>query len=358
MADSIRSASHGSDALVPTVRFPPLFPALLAILPGNPLDSARWLNAMLFGCTIAFVGFVVRCETQSTAAAVIASTLSLSLRGQVQTYVMAWSEPTALLLLFAGVVSLSRRSSGDSVPWMAAVAFALAMLTRYAMLFLPVFLLLSIVLWDQRPLRSRARLGILTALATAAPLAGWLFRNALVAHTATGRTLEWHPVSAASALSALTTLRRWVLPSDTAPRVIDLFVGAIVFGGIVLVCRRAFSNPSRFRRNLALLAMLYFLFLLVSVSVMDPGTPLDSRILSPLTLATIALVASELAALRTRVANFVIILACAIQLAYCIHWMNAARRDRIIETPARLHPASPISLTDPPHILVPPPVSS
>lgn len=292
----------------PLTQFPPFYPLLLGILSlfgPEAYSTARLLAALLFAGNILLVGWILyRLVPESGWAAAIGSLGLLLAPVMLEIHWMAWSEPIFIMLGFSALFLLARYlETGSRGPLVAAALLGgLALLTRYAGV---VFLgtgLLGILLLSDRKLNHRILPAGLFTLIVAAPLLLNLIYNQLAVGSATNRVISFHPVTRSQLWQGLTTLTGWLgLPASlpTGVHVLAVILGVLLMGAALYWLTRT-PRP----RNqpglviglpvlihlLALFALLYGGFLLISVSFIDANTPLDNRILSPLFISVWILV--------------------------------------------------------------------
>lgn len=277
--------------------------ALLDVFGLDPLQGARWLNALLFAGNILLVGYLLsevlpgRTAQALLAPLVGAGLILLPLR-MVEIHSMAWSESLFTLLLLSGFWLLSRFIDNQSrSAWLgSAVLIALAFLTRYVGVVLVATAGLSIVLFARLPMRRRLVEAVLFGLVSAGPMALWMLRNSLLGGTATSRELLFHPVDRQQLGAALTTLGSWFqIPADSSGLVKLLPYLALGLVALLVVIARHRQPERRVAwtrwatlsalpalvRILLVFIPLYLAFLLFSLTYLDANTPLDPRILSP-----------------------------------------------------------------------------
>ena len=84
------------DPLSPLAHWPPLLSLVLAV-PGligtDPLETARWLQVLLFATNAILVGSLVRAYSSSARLGVLAVALFLTWEVPVEIHSWAWSEP-------------------------------------------------------------------------------------------------------------------------------------------------------------------------------------------------------------------------------------------------------------------------
>jgi hypothetical protein len=141
-----REIADGHGAVIPwgtpkptplSTQLGPLLPTVLAAvsrLGPDPIEVARWLNALVYGATVLLIGVYVRRATGSMWLAACVATLIATSRQLLNIHAMAWSEPLFLLFTMAALLILaSYISTGRAVVLVAAcAATALALLTRWA----------------------------------------------------------------------------------------------------------------------------------------------------------------------------------------------------------------------------------
>jgi hypothetical protein len=217
----------------------------------------------------------------------------------------AWSEPLfialclAALLLTGRYVAEGRRRSLMG----AAVLATLTALTRYAGLALVATVAVAPMLGETRPLARRLRDASIALVVGGSLPAAWLVRNALVTGRAAAKPLGLHPPPVADLASAADVLTMWFLPARF-PVAVRAILLAVVILGILVAVR---SSPDRSRPRvphpahrspgavaavLAVWVCLYLAFLLANLTFVDAATPMDARILSPLLVPVLVLLAS------------------------------------------------------------------
>jgi 4-amino-4-deoxy-L-arabinose transferase-like glycosyltransferase len=305
-----RSLASGRGAVVrgePLTHFPPLYPATLALgsrIASDPVAAARWLHAGLFAATVGLAAACAGSLTGAPAAGLVAGLFVLVCRSTLRAHLMLWSEPLFLLLGLAAFALLARhlRRPRTGLYLAAVAALAAALLTRYAGLALLPPAGLALLLWGRGSAgRRAAEAGALLALASA-PLLLWLVRNRAAGGSAVNRTLAFHPLGAAHVEDALRTLSFWVWPFQMGSGLgIAVLVGMFVWAARAQLAER---EPAYLQLLVWLFAASYALFLALSVSFVDAGTPLQERVLSPLyvfgVVLGVTLLWKDLAARRSR----------------------------------------------------------
>lgn len=304
------SLPYGDRVDSPLTQYPPLYPgalAAVAIPGGNVLGHARWLSALLFGANIAVVALFAAEELSRTRWMPLVAGVAFMVSPSIASlHMMAWSEPLFLFLGGLGLWLLYRSCSNSS--WwyviLAGLLFGCATLTRYAGLAYTVTGCVALISesgwkWRQRLVRS----GTLVAIAVA-PITLWVARNRWLYGSATGRAISFHPVGRADLWMGLNTAADWLLIPQGWPRRPEMVFGLTIAAALVIgvplyrrwrgrrVAGGSLPRSWNMRRLLLLFVACYFAFLLLSISLVDANTQLDSRILSPVLMALIPVVVS------------------------------------------------------------------
>ncbi len=178
--------------LDPFTLWPPLYPLLLAAAGAlfrlDPLDVVGPLNAAVFGLTVFVFGRYLRSRLDSRfAAAWACAALALSVP-LADAASQSLSEPPFILVTTLALIATDkfltagkRRSLAAAAAWS-----ALAALTRYTGVVVPVFTGVALLLRQGAPPQRRAREAAVFLSAACLPAALWILRNYLFFHTFTG----------------------------------------------------------------------------------------------------------------------------------------------------------------------------
>ena len=85
--------------------WPPLFPFIISIFGFagfNLIESARWINAILFGANIALILLIIRKYTKSLLLIIFSAVIFITFKNMIQVYSHVWSEPLFLFLSLLG----------------------------------------------------------------------------------------------------------------------------------------------------------------------------------------------------------------------------------------------------------------
>ena len=227
----------------PLVRWPPLFPLLLAAFGWvgiDPLEAGRWINAAAFGLTILVAGCWLRSNLRSqwlVLAATATFVASLPLSDLASRFM---TEPLFVLFTVLALIQLGAFLNGktDAPLWWAAVFTALAALTRYPGVVLIGVGVLVLLVRRAPPLAARLKDAIVFGAIPSIPLAGVLTHNWVVSGLLTGRRGESGDSLFDSLSQAADAFRGWVIPPnapDGLGYLLWLAAGLVLAAGTVVV---------------------------------------------------------------------------------------------------------------------------
>ncbi|MEK6590907.1 MAG: hypothetical protein AABZ11_09545 [Nitrospinota bacterium] len=292
----------GSEA-TPMTHYPPLFPVVLAILGfsgGDPLNIARWFNALLFGANITLVGLAINKYTHSLCLSISGSFLMLTSVDMLGIHSMAWTEPLFIFLGVLGLLLLDTYTE-DQKPLfiiISSLAIALGFLTRYIGIVLVTTGIGGIFfLCKKTYYRKFIDIVILTSISSL-PIIVWVIRNLYVSGTMANRKFFFHPITVYHFRYAIDTISRLFLPETVHKivRAIVLFVViiALLISDIFLLIKKRKDSIRQRGEKIPYLLILFILiytgFLIFSISFFDAHTLMDYRILSPIYVSGLILV--------------------------------------------------------------------
>ncbi len=282
--------------LKPLVHFPPLYPALIALLiwAGVPPDAgARGLAAILFSLNVMLPPTLIYLWSKRLLPALAVGLVLLLSPVLVGAHLAALSEPLYLLISTAviGLTAWVSIHPGRGGILALALAMSMGYLTRYVgvALFLAVPLILCFS--ARGTLRKRMTLAASVLGIAAVPAAAWLGRNLLLSGSATNRTLGFHPPGGDALRQFLDVVTAWFVPGVHSHWLEAALFGLALLAALALTAWLVTRRDER-PRHLAILALgsliyliTYLLGLLASLTLFDASTRIDSRILTPVFLA-------------------------------------------------------------------------
>ena len=321
----------------PVTHFPPAFPFILT-LPGllgaDPLNSARYINALLFGLNAGLLGVLAWRMTPSLTAGVVIAALFVLNSELLQVHTAAMSEPLFILLsLFA--IWMFDLYFERHTHWLWLVFcgtfVGMAYLTRYAGLALIATFVMALIILRDNWRKRFTSIGIF--LAAVFPwVLGWAIRNRLVAENATNRVLAWHPITDENLQIGVRVFSELFIPVESwrreaikQPGLIEGMIMIVLVAVLVWIFFKAwkyFSEPqlvsaeekmdagSReiipFTTGLYLFA--YLASIVAAMTMFDAATKFRLRILSPVFVCLLILLVYLGIWLRQRNRGAVVIL--------------------------------------------------
>ncbi|MEE9217420.1 MAG: glycosyltransferase family 39 protein [Anaerolineales bacterium] len=293
---------NGRGDLVPTTHYPPFYPVTLAglqILGVDKVESTRWLNLASFTALIFLSGIVLRRETGSNYPGYAADAILVTSPVIFGVSVWAMSEPLYLALGLAGLWVLSLYLEGRN-RWIFLISVLLVGLgyfTRYVGISL-VGTALVVLLMQRRAWRQKLMDAGLLLVLSSLPVVLWWIRNATLTGNFANRRIIWHPITYTHLKALILGALEWFVPAQlifSGVQAVGLIlVGAVLAGFLLLRMRAADRLAYRFRRSampllLGIYAALYLVALGASLSLFDPFTQVDDRILSPVFVSVMLL---------------------------------------------------------------------
>lgn len=330
----------GDGTIRPITHFPPGLSVVLSLFGLVGLDAipaARFANTLLFGLNIVLAGLLAREVSRSLWAGVMAAALVAFSEALLRVHAFALSEPLFLTLTLGSLLTLARvlQAPPHSIPvtaWVITMVVAgdlagLSYLTRYvgaAILPAAAPALLAV----PGLLRDRLRnVGLFWGSALAWVLV-WTVRNAALTGSATNRTLGYHAIPTENWLEGVRNFWAFLLPVripllDWLPNelwaaltaLLVLVILAGLFVGLRAALRRSTGELGAWLVGLHLAA--YLATILLSMTFVDASTLFEDRILAPVYVDFVILLAWLLtrlnkrtrAAYRTVLVVFVVLLA-------------------------------------------------
>ena len=296
------------------IHFPPGFSGMLAMIgfitKVDPLRIARVMNALFFGSNAFLLGLLCWRGTKSKIAAIFLAALFAATPAFLKIHSNALSEPQYILLTLITILlfdtyftsvplSPEERSGGKGIGWLIAsgLIVSLAYLTRYAALALVATILFSLLIlhhdWHTRLTRSAI------FLASAFPLMlAWSIRNEIAGGSVTNRSAGWHPITSENANTGLREFSEFLMPFEHWRQVLNkapnfyssilIVLALILLVWVVVKGLRYFIQPTvapqppliPFVNGLYIFG--YFSSLVITMTVFDPATKFQLRIVAPI----------------------------------------------------------------------------
>jgi hypothetical protein len=298
--------------------YPPLFSLSLGglgAIGANLEGAARWLNAILFAALVWLTGFSLGRAGRSPVTGLLAA-LALAVSPiAIPPFSWAMSEPLANFLGFLGLASLLwGLEDGEKPAWLAvsSISCGLSIVTRYASLPFLAAGVLGIVLWGIGPFFKRAAKAFVYLVIGLLPLAAWEVWDYAHSASMASRSLAQIGAGLFSSLASFwQSLRQvflgWLVPeswlnsflrNSALQTVLTLAALAVVAVWIFLILRRRSTRdlPLAHLEQLFILSALFFVaylvFILATYLLVYPTVDVSQRIMLPLHIALIWMVAA------------------------------------------------------------------
>ncbi len=294
----------------PVTHFPPGFPGVLAFISLvtnlDPVRGARALNGLLFGLNIALTGWVGWRMTRSRIAGILAAVLTLLSSSLLYIHSRAMSEPLYIFLMLLSFLLLDYYFERSRNYLLIALGFMLgwAYLTRYAALSLLATIIASLLILHDS-WRKRLKSVIVLSLSAFPWIVGWSIRNRVVGGSYTNRVLGWHPVNLENWGLCVKTFMEFLVPLRSARKalsripasyeIILIVIGISVLAWALYKGLSYFFRPAQAARpdvlsfTNALYVIAYLSVLVLTMTLFDPATKFQVRILSPTYISLILL---------------------------------------------------------------------
>jgi 4-amino-4-deoxy-L-arabinose transferase-like glycosyltransferase len=311
--------------------YAPLYPLIVSavgLMGIDPLEAARWVNALLFGVNIMLASAMVFASTRSFAASVSASLLVATAFPMVQIHSTALTEPLCLFLGFLGLYLLALYLNGSkhAMFYLSALSIALSSLTRYAGV---VFVLTGAagIFWlSTRSWKLKLTRASLFCVLSALPLVAWVVRNSLSAGNAVNRTFAVHLPGVKDLATALEAVCLWLFPVTVFGEAVwpRLLILLVVIGVLSWSAANIAVLGSRLHQICALFLLVYGAFVFASRSLLDAAIPFDTRMLAPAYFAAMIIVVSTVGVWGSRtVQNMPLLRRMLIYLVFTLSTLQA-----------------------------------
>lgn len=318
------SIPYGDGELEPMTKYPPMFSIILSLFEFaglSALQAARSVNIFLFGVNSFLVFISVRKLAGSYSFSLLASLLFSISFVLIEVHSWALSEALYICLGLCAFLAVGRYFKELERNWLivGALIAASVVLTRYVGLSL-VLAVMIVIFFTNLNIRRKVMDALLFGSIAVLPAALWTLRSYLLTSRLNDRLIGFHPLTTKNYTSALDVIFEWFLP----PSVVEgnekllLLLSGISLLGVLIYLSNVKKRPwSRIVNSLVIhneMIALHVVYLftygatiIVSKTWVDADIGLSDRILSPMLVSLLILLAALLSYLwnnveRTRLA--------------------------------------------------------
>jgi hypothetical protein len=292
---------------------PPLYPFLLAavkiIFLLDPLISAGYLNAILFGLIIYYSGLFLLKLLKSLPLTIIGTASILVSFVFIQIMLLALSEPLFILLVLLYLYYFDIYKSEKTIVSLLlfSLAAALACLTRYVGVIIILTGSISIFLWGSKTIKVMFRHLIIFLLITILPTAFWILRNYFLSGTFVGHRAKSSYTFSENLIFSFNTMLKWFSPVQMNGQQL-LFLSLVVCGGIfagIIFMNRIKKDELRLKQiGPALLFVIFYSGIIIISSTTTAYDKIANRLLSPVFVPLLFIIFLILDNMLTRLSKY------------------------------------------------------
>ena len=268
---------------------PPLYPIMLAVIKKllsiDPIVSAGYLNALLFGLIVYLSGLFLLKHLKSFTLVFLGAVSVLISSALVKTSFMALSEPLFIFIVLLFLYFFETyQSKHDFVSlFLFSISAAMACLTRYTGVIFILTGIICILLWGKHSIKDKFWHSLVFMLITVLPIGIWIIRNYFLSGTLVGQRGSSSYTLLENLIFFFNTVLPWYLPLNSTGIYFFLIflIGATwVFFGLDLakssiIEAKKIIGPS-------LLFVLFYSGVIVISSTTTAYDRISDRLLSPI----------------------------------------------------------------------------
>jgi len=322
----------------PMVVWPPLYPMILAtvehIFGVDPLSSAAFINAILFGLIVYLSGLLALKYLPAFPSFAMLGTLAIVFSIPLfEVSTMTWSEPLFIcFVLLSFVFACSYLETNRLLTLVLfSLSVALSTLVRYIGVTVILWGVLTILISHRGSLKNKTGHFLLFILLSTLPLSLWLIRNYIISNTLFGsRSLSTYTVFENLSLM-FTQLFYWYIPHKVIEDPSILVIATLGIGLFAILSLRAGMKMNLGRASsLILFTIIYLVFVIIS-STTTAYDPINNRLLAPifvpltllLLISVQAIVSPHRKRFSKKLVDFLLLIGLMIGLLYPVYITTA-----------------------------------
>ncbi|MFH0736251.1 MAG: glycosyltransferase family 39 protein [bacterium] len=270
---------------------PPLYPLILAAIKMvffiDPLISAGYLNAILFGLIIFYSGLFLLTHLKSYWLAIFGTITILGSSVLITISLITFSEPLFILLILLYLhffdIYIKKRTITSLILF--SIAVSLACLTRYVGVIIILTGSISIFIWAKKTFKETFKHLIIFLLITILPTGLWILRNYFISGTLVGQRAESSFTISDNLILFFNTIIKWYLPWQISGQqlfFLIVLVSVVIFDRVVLMNRWNKEKSRMEQIYPPLIFIILYSVIIVISSTTTAYDKIDNRLLSPI----------------------------------------------------------------------------
>lgn len=285
--------------------WPPLFPFVISIfgfLHFNLIESARWINAILFGANIALILLIIRKYTRSLLLIIFSAIIFITFKHMIQVYSYVWSEPLFLFLGLLGFYFLFcfLENSKMSNFLISSLSFSLAFFTRIVGISLIATGIIAILFFSKLKIKNKIIYSLFFTITGFLPFLIWTLKNKFI-FGYTSADFLFHPLLFDFFKKAIGTVFSWfyldIFPFKISLILLAIILITIIFTSIYISIKNkkrstdsAYKQSSRIINIFLFFTFFYIFAVLFARSFFYANIRMDGRNLIPVYISTFIII--------------------------------------------------------------------
>lgn len=285
--------------------WPPLFPFIISIfgfIGLNLIESARWINAILFGANIALILLIIRKYTRSLLLIIFSSIIFITFKNMIHVHSYVWSEPLFLFLSLLGFYFLFYFLENNKIYnfLISSVSFSLAFFTRTIGVSLIATGVIAILFFSKLKIKNKIIYSLFFTVTGFIPFSIWTLKNKFTFGYTTAEFLI-HPSLFDNLKEAIRTVSSWfyldILPFKISLILLVIILSTIIFTSIYISIKdkkrstdNAYKLSSRIMNVFLIFTFFYIIAILFAQSFFVANIRMDGRILIPVFISTFIII--------------------------------------------------------------------
>ncbi|MHB8580688.1 MAG: ArnT family glycosyltransferase [Ignavibacteriaceae bacterium] len=270
---------------------PPLYPLLLAAIKKiffiDPIVSAGYLNAILFGLIVYYSGLFLLNHLKSLLLIIIGTISIMVSFVIIQISLIALSEPLFILFVLLYLYYFDKYRIKNKITYLLlfSTAVAFACLTRYVGVIIVLTGSISIFMWVRKTFQELFRQLIIFLLITITPTGLWILRNYLLSDTFVGQRADSAYSLSQNLIFLFNAVLKWYLPlqiSEMQLFIILLIIFAVILAVMVLSNKWKKKEVKLKQLGPVLVFILFYSGIIVISSTTTAYDKIANRLLSPI----------------------------------------------------------------------------